>query len=54
MSLQADDEIELPVLKDLEWGRGDDLKNAEGGEWPAVVLVTQKKDQEIKNKKSKK
>ncbi|KAI5820597.1 hypothetical protein BZA77DRAFT_301167 [Pyronema omphalodes] len=47
---KADDELELPVLADIEWGRGQDLKNA-SEEWPAVVLVTQKKEQAPTNKK---
>jgi hypothetical protein len=38
------------VLADIEWGRGQDLKNA-SEEWPAVVLVTQKKEQAPTNKK---
>ena len=48
--MQADDELELPVLADIEWGRGGDLK-AICPEWPAAVLVTQKKEQAPTGKK---
>ncbi|KAI5777572.1 hypothetical protein EDC01DRAFT_678378 [Geopyxis carbonaria] len=54
MKKKADDELELPVLANIEWGRGDDLKTVGGEDWPAVVLVTQKKEVPITNKKSKK
>jgi hypothetical protein len=47
---KADDELELPVLANIEWGRGDDLKAA-STEWPAVVLVQQKREQAPSGKK---
>lgn len=50
---KADDELENPVLANIEWGRGDDLKNA-CAEWPAAVLVTQKREQEKTGKKKNK
>lgn len=46
-----EDEMENPVLKDLEWGRGEDLRNSEGGDWPAVLLVSQKAYVEERKKK---
>lgn len=39
---KADDELEMPVLGNLEWGRSEDLRSKE--HWPAVVLVAQKKE----------
>ncbi|RPB17414.1 hypothetical protein P167DRAFT_479473 [Morchella conica CCBAS932] len=39
---KADDELEMPVLGNLEWGRSEDLTSKE--HWPAVVLVAQKKE----------
>ncbi|KAF8245427.1 hypothetical protein K440DRAFT_555982 [Wilcoxina mikolae CBS 423.85] len=49
---KADDELELPVLANIEWGRGADLQAA-SDEWPAVVLATQKKEQAVTGKKKK-
>lgn len=38
------------MLADIEWGRGDDLKGA-SPDWPAVVLVKQKREQAPSGKK---
>lgn len=46
---QADDELENPVLGNLEWGRSEDLTSKE--HWPAVVLVSQKKEAPATGKK---
>lgn len=41
MKKKHEDEIDLPGFKGLDWGRGSDLRNSEGGDWPAVGLVMQ-------------
>jgi len=46
---KADDELEMPVLGNLEWGRSEDLRSKE--HWPAVVLVAQKKEAPQSGKK---
>ncbi|CAZ86232.1 unnamed protein product [Tuber melanosporum] len=46
---KADDELEMPVLGNLEWGRSEDLSSKE--HWPAVVLVAQKKEAPVTGKK---
>jgi len=46
---KADDEFENPVLGNLEWGRSEDLTSKE--HWPAVVLVSQKKEAPATGKK---
>jgi len=40
-------------LANIEWGRGNDLKDA-SNEWPAVVLAVLKKEQAPTGKKAKK
>ncbi|KAL7267630.1 hypothetical protein RUND412_009774 [Rhizina undulata] len=45
----ADDEMELPVLANLEWGRSEDLASKE--HYPAVVLVALKKEAPVTGKK---
>jgi len=48
---KADDELELPVLGNLEWGRSEDLRQKP--HWPAVVLVAQKKEAPVSHGKKK-